>query len=191
MKFYIGIAILVLLIAVSCGEPTVTPKPMAYNRIDIPVEESKRFSFPLFSFEYPESVRIDTIKSPDKNEFWFNVIYPRYNAVIHCTYLDITPQTLSKALDDSYRLAYSHTLRADGINQHVFDNPTEKVSGILYEIEGDVATPAQFFVTDSVRHFLRGSFYYSSKANPDSVAPVTEYVLKNIQQMMKSIVWGE
>jgi hypothetical protein len=188
MKPYIaGVIFLICVILGACQE--YTPKPIGYNRIDIEEDSMKRYNFTDFSFEYPESIRIDIINTKIEKEFWFDIVYPRYNATIHCTYLPITKQTLPKALEDSYHLAYSHTTKADGINQHLYNDPERRVFGILYEIEGDVATPAQFFVTDSVSHFLRGSFYYSAKVDPDSVAPVTEYVLGNICRIINTVKW--
>lgn len=193
--FYTGMAkknifILLLFVLVAVGCKDYTPKPRGYNRIDIQTDRRAEYlCFPEFSFEYSGAAKIDTLKSPNKGERWFNIVYPEYDAVIHCTYLPVTSTTLPKALEDSYHLAYSHSLKADGINQRLFNDRDKKVSGILYEIGGQVATPVQFFVTDSVRHFLRGSFYYSGKVNTDSVAPVTEYIINDIGRMMGSISW--
>ncbi|MDU1904778.1 MAG: hypothetical protein E6772_08345 [Dysgonomonas sp.] len=188
MKPYIaGVVFLISIVFVSCQE--YTPKPIGYNRIDIKEDSMKRYEFSDFSFENPESARIDIINTKIEKEFWFDIVYPQYNATIHCTYLPITKQTLPKALEDSYHLAYSHTTKADGINQHLYNDLERKIFGILYEIEGNVATPAQFFVTDSIHHFLRGSFYYTDKINTDSVAPVTEYIVDNIRRIMNTVEW--
>lgn len=181
-----GIFILFILLA-SCRD--YTPKPIGYNRIEPIESEVKEYVFPNFSFQYPSIVRIDSLNAPRKDETWFNIVYPNYNAVVYCTYLPITKDTFSKAVDDSYHMAYSHTLKASGIEQRLFRSNDDKVSGILYEIDGSVATPIQFFVTDSIRHFLRGSFYYSAKVDADSVAPITEFITKDIERMMSSFEW--
>lgn len=162
---------------------------MGYNRIELPQRNINRYSFPKFSFEYPDYVRIDTLTPSSKNEYWFNIVYPKQEAVLHCTYLPIDMNNLSKVIEDSYHLAYGHAVKADEIKQNLYVNEESKVSGIIYEIEGDVATPVQFFVTDSLRHFLRGSFYYSDKVNIDSVAPFTAMVKEDIQRMIESFFW--
>lgn len=172
---------------ISCRD--YTPRPTGYNRIDFPESRLKKYNFKSFSFEYPDYVVIDTLTSPAKGELWFNIVYPRYDAVIHCTYLPISSKDLSKAVEDSHQLAYSHTLKSEGINHIVYRNEGAGVSGLIYEIEGDVATPIQFFVTDSIKNFFRGSFYYSTKVNMDSVAPVTNHIKEDIRQMIDSFVW--
>ena len=60
---------------------------------------------------------------------------------------------------------------------------------MLYAVEGPVATPLQFFVTDSVDHFMRGSLYFSHKPNPDSVAPVLQRLETDVRIMMESMQW--
>jgi len=182
-----GMVFFVCLLLISCQD--YTPKPTGYNRIEPQEAEIKEYIFPAFSFNYTSAVRIDTLKSPQNEELWFNIVYPQYNAVIYCTYFPITRQSLPQALEDSYHMAYSHTLRASGINQKLYNDSSNQVSGTVYEIEGNVATPAQFFVTDSVNNFLRGSFYYSAKINADSVAPVTEFITKDIENMISSFRW--
>lgn len=170
-----------------CNE--YTPKPIAYNRIDEIETGNVDYNFPKFSFKYSDQTHLDTLKSKVTDEIWFNIVYPKYNAVIYCTYLPVTKLSLPKVLEDSYKLAFSHSLKADEIIQKTYLNADRRVSGTVYSIEGSVATPIQFFLTDSVSNFFRGSFYYTEKVNPDSVAPITEFVLRDIQEMIDSFSW--
>ncbi|QIK53227.1 hypothetical protein G7051_02240 [Dysgonomonas sp. HDW5B] len=182
------VALLMLLMFVSaCNE--YTPKPKGYNRIDNATGETVEYNFPKFSFRYSDQVHIDTLQSKVENEIWFNIIYPKYNAIIYCTYLPVSKLTLPKVLEDSYKLAFSHSLKADEIIQQTYTNVDRGVSGTVYSIEGSVATPIQFFLTDSVSHFFRGSFYYAEKVNSDSVAPITEFVMEDIQEMINTFSW--
>lgn len=182
------VALLMLLMFVSaCNE--YTPKPKGYNRIDNAAGETIEYNFPKFSFRYSDQVHIDTLQSKVKNEIWFNIVYPKYNAIIYCTYLPVSKLTLPKVLEDSYKLAFSHSLKADEIIQQTYTNVDRGVSGTVYSIEGSVATPIQFFLTDSVSHFFRGSFYYAEKVNSDSVAPITEFVMEDIQEMINTFSW--
>lgn len=178
---------LILLQGVGCKD--YTPKPKGYNRIDNPEGGSVEYNFPKFSFKYSDQVRIDTLQAKGKGEIWFNIIYPQFNAIVYCTYVPITKTTLPKVLEDSHRLAYSHTLKAEGIVQEVYVNEDARVSGTLYSIEGNVATPTQFYLTDSISHFFRGSFYYVDKVDMDSVAPITQFVINDIQEMINTFGW--
>lgn len=189
-KYLVSISLfLFLLLSIGCSE--YTPMPKGYNRIDNPKSGYIEYKFPKFSFKYSDRVHIDTLQSKEKGEIWFNIVYPQYNAIIYCTYLPISKENLSKVLEDSYRLAYSHSLKADEIDQKIYMNENSHVWGTLYSITGNVATPAQFYLTDSISHFFRGSFYYTEKVNIDSVAPITEFVMNDIQEMINTFSWRD
>jgi gliding motility-associated lipoprotein GldD len=63
------------------------------------------------------------------------------------------------------------------------------VYGLVYDLGGAVASPVQFYLTDSTNHFLRGSLYFEAKPNPDSIAPVLAYVKKDIELFTRSLEW--
>lgn len=188
-KYIIILRVLCLVVLItSCNEHT--PKPLGYNRIDESPPKYRPYQFFQFSFDCSDQVRVDTLRSEKKNEVWFNVVYPQYNAVIYCTYLPISKQNLPQVLNDSYKLAFSHTVKADAIEQKNYANPSKRVFGTIYSIQGSVATPIQFFLTDSVSQFFRGSFYYTAKVNPDSVAPITQFVMQDIEKLMGTFSWN-
>jgi len=187
MKYKLSILLFLAFIIFSCRD--YTPRPVGYNRIDLPERNIKEFVFPEFSFSYPDYIRIDTLKSSAKNEYWFNIVYPQNGAVIHLTYIRVNKNTVNKAIDDSYHLAYSHAIKAENIEQIAYKNEKAHVSGIFYDIQGDVATPAQFFLTDSLNHFVRGSFYFSTTVDMDSIEPVTERVKEDLKAMIGSFRW--
>lgn len=184
MKISVGIFV-ILCIMTGCKD--YMPKPVGDNRIDREESQYKEYNFPRFAFQYSDIIRIDTLASKSPNEYWFNIAYPDYDAAIYCTYLSITSNALSKVLEDSYYLAYSHSLKANGINQMTYSDEKNHKGGVLYEIEGNVATPLQFFITDSVSNFLRGSLYYTQKVNIDSVAPITALIKNDIMEMISTI----
>ncbi|MBK5721646.1 hypothetical protein JGH11_12265 [Dysgonomonas sp. Marseille-P4677] len=172
----------------SCND--YTPKPKGYARIDRNKIEMKEFRYLDFSFLYPNDAKLEELENGVKNEFWFNLSYPSYNAVVYCTYMSITPAQLSNALEDSYQLAYSHALKAEEIEQTVFTDSVRNKTGIIYEIKGMVAVPVQFYVTDSKSHFLRGSLYFNELVRPDSVAPIVSFLRSDIQEIMQSLEWN-
>ncbi len=83
----------------------------------------------------------------------------------------------------------NHITRADAINEELIYNTDKRVFGILYDLKGNTATAVQFFVTDSINHFLRGSLYFSSEPNPDSLAPVIDFFRQDIAHMIETLKW--
>ncbi len=71
----------------------------------------------------------------------------------------------------------------------VYENAASKVYGMYYEVNGDAASQAQFYVTDSTNHFLVGSLYFYAKPNYDSIYPAAKYLQKDIKRLMESITW--
>lgn len=189
MRIYITL-LLVMLITFSCSKD-YTPKPRGYNRIDKPVYNYNRMETPFFELEYPDFANIEIVeKNETKNNYWFNFIYPNYKASVYCTYLPINKQTLQKAIEDSHHLAFSHSIKADGIKQTPYlSDSTKTINALVFEIDGQVATPLQFYITDNEKNFLRGSVYFDNKVNADSVAPIVEYIKGDIKRMIVSIRW--
>ena len=64
-----------------------------------------------------------------------------------------------------------------------------KVYGNVMNIEGDVATPFQFYLTDSTRHFLRGSLYVKAQINTDSLTPVYDFLKTDAMHMINTFEW--
>lgn len=174
-------------IFIGCTEHT--PKPTGFNRIDKPTYTYKQFDAPDFSIQYAGIATIETVQKGDKSGYWFNILYPNYQATIYCSYIPVTTNSLKDALNDSYHLAYSHTSKANDINPTIFQDYEKKINGTIYDLTGDVATPIQFFVTDSVSHFLRGSLYFDNQVNTDSIAPVVQYIRTDIQKIIENINW--
>ena len=64
-----------------------------------------------------------------------------------------------------------------------------KVYGMFYEVGGNAASQSQFYVTDSINHFLTGSLYFYTKPNYDSILPAAHYLKNDIQKLMETITW--
>ena len=47
----------------------------------------------------------------------------------------------------------------------------------------------QFFATDSTQHFLRAALYFETTPNEDSLAPIHQYLLKDMQHMVNTLRW--
>ncbi|MBB4037725.1 gliding motility-associated lipoprotein GldD [Dysgonomonas hofstadii] len=171
----------------SCAE--YTPRPAGFQRFDRAHYDYLKFENPALSFLYPADAKIEEVKNEANPGYWFNILYPQYNATLYCTYIPIKKEDLSKALDDSYQLAYSHTSRAEGIFQSQYTDSLNHKEGVIYDIKGLVAVPVQFYITDNTSNFLRGSLYFDQNVKIDSVAPIVEYIRSDIVYLMESLKW--
>lgn len=192
MKLYrilsVYLFILITLTSVSCKKK-YTPKPKAYYRIDFPIKEYQNWNtdFP-FSFDHLPMTKIEKDDSKGAEKYWLNIKYPKYRATIHLSYKNID-NNLEEYLEDSRKMAYKHSIVADAIAEQIYINNKEKVYGMIYRIKGNAASSVQFIATDSTKHFLRGALYFRERPNQDSLAPVIQFIDKDIIRLMESLKW--
>jgi gliding motility-associated lipoprotein GldD len=188
---------LLIVVVCSCRQVTV-PKPKGYFRIDFPARRYIIFNgsdihgryLPL-SFEYPAYGKITFQTEFESEPGWFDIDFPGYRARIYLTYKDIK-NDLENLMDQSYKMdVKNHITKADAINENVISNPEHKVYGILYDLKGSTATAVQFFATDSVKHFFRGSLYFAAEPNPDSLAPSIAFFREDITHMIETLRWKD
>jgi len=173
----------------SCS-PDPVPKPRGYFRIDLPEKEYVTFSPQCpFEMDVPLYARIEINRDAASGDScWFNVVFPKYRAKIHCTYLPIKGNS-DALVRDAYTFAARHEMKATGIRRTLVDEKERDVYGVIYDIEGEAASQVQFFLMDSTSHFLRGALYFSARPNMDSLAPVLSFIRKDIVHMAKSLKW--
>lgn len=182
------LSLCITLSSTSCKEKAPTPKPVGHERIDIPKHNYVLSKLQHFSFNRSELSEIEQDKENTPN--WVNINYPSFNAKIYGTYIPITPQKLKEVSTESQKLAFSHAIKADNISQTLYSDSINKVYGVVYTIEGNVASPCQFYLTDSISHFFRGSLYYNSTTSSDSMTEVTKTIREDIQEIVSSLRWG-
>ena len=176
----------------SCDAVVPQPKPKGYPRIELPSNASKALNYPgPFEFEIAQVAIVRP--APERPEFpgglWLNIDYPDFRSTIYLTYLPVT-NNLPELLDAANQQVYQgHVTMSEGIEERALVDSERKVFGRVFQLLGPVATPVQFYLTDSARHFLRGSLYFNYAANYDSIAPILTYLNQDIDRMMSSLVW--
>ncbi|OFX22651.1 MAG: gliding motility lipoprotein GldD [Bacteroidetes bacterium GWA2_31_9b] len=180
--------ILILLIFTGCKKK-YTPKPRAYFRIDLPEKKYQTYESDCpYTFQYPVYANIINDQSKITEKCWVNMDFNKIGGRIHISYKDVN-NNITQLLEDSRNLAYKHSIKADAIHEQVFIKPDKKVYGILYEIEGNAASPVQFFLTDSTNHYVRGALYFNTEPNKDSLAPVIRFIKEDIIYFIESFEW--
>ncbi|MDR0421294.1 MAG: gliding motility lipoprotein GldD [Prevotellaceae bacterium] len=185
----IFIASFACILTVACHNSSATPKPYGYFRITMPENTYQKFDINTkqYSFEYSAIARInERTDKPDQN--WIDIVYPQHNVTIYITYHNVK-NNLDTMVNDSHNFTYRHTIKANAIDEMMYLYPEKKVYGLYAELEGDAASPIQFLLTDSTHNFLRGSLYFNAEPNSDSVAPVVDFIRKDIIHLMETLEW--
>jgi len=174
----------------SCQQ-NYTPKPNAYYRIDFPEKEYRTYdSICPFTFVYPVYGMVIPDVRPTSDPCWLNIRFPKYNGTIHLTYKEIDSD-FDSLIENDWKLLHKIAQRSDGIDYDIIDNPEVKVYGMIYHHSGNAASQVQFFVTDSVKNYLRGALYITAKPNYDSLAPVIAFFREDIIVLIESFRWKE
>jgi gliding motility-associated lipoprotein GldD len=182
-----------LLFLVACNSP-YTIKNKGYSKLSFPAKSYQVFNQTNapYSFEYPSYAIIDENVNKQRTDLqkgkWLNIQFPGQEATIYVSYLAMQAKQLDTLIRDAYTFANNHNNRASSISDSVFQNK-QGVEGIFFTIGGDVATPYQFFLTDSTHHFFRGALYYDTTPNQDSLAPVNAFLLEDIQHILNTFRW--
>ncbi|MCS6794442.1 MAG: gliding motility lipoprotein GldD [Raineya sp.] len=169
-------------------EAQFTPKPKGYNRILLPKNEYRPLpdTFP-YTFEYSKEAIIRPDSSHLAERYWIHVIYPKLGkSEIQITYKNISDnptQKLAELIDDSHRLASKHLYRAEALKYYEYKN-AQNLPVLAIGFEGEIPSHLQFYTTDSVKHFLRAAIYFRTANDNDSLAPVIEFVKRDMLRMI-------
>ena len=172
----------------SCEEIFV-PKPKGYNKIDLPDHAYQRLkeAHP-YTFEYSKYAEIRPDRSRIAEPHWIDIYYPQQECFVQITYKDIrnNKQHFNEHIDDSHKLAIKHNVKAYSIDESVSKTP-KGYTATYFELEGEVPSQFQFYVTDSTDHFLRGALYFKTATRNDSLAPVIKYMKKDILHLINTL----
>ncbi len=191
-KLILSTGLASLLLFSGCWEEEIlVPRPKGYFRIDLPEKEYSRWDdHAPFSFEVPSYCVVDKDSGANVEPYWYNLDYHRFNAVIHLSYKNVH-SNIDTLLNQSRELAIQHQVKANAMKESPVLNDSADVFGLVYEFGGNTASSIQFYLTDSTRHFVRGALYFWARPNADSLAPVLEYLRKDVYRMVESFRWQE
>lgn len=182
---------LLLLVACVRKEENVTPKPRGFFRIDVPEPAYQKLDTVLpFSFDYSKYA-VCSFQDKDSGRYWINITYPQYNVALKMSYLPLNGDLRDMVVAEE-KMVQFHYVKADDVEYSVVSDPTARVYGKIYDIKGrEVACPLQFWLTDSVRHYLRSSLYFNCVPENDSLRPVIEYIRQDAMTLINSFQWRD
>ena len=161
-----------------------TPKPKALIKFDLPKKEYVKIAIDCpFYFESP----VYSLIKKKSDNCLIDIIYPNQNGILYISYFSLE-NNLNEHLEQSQKLAYNHNVN-DNFPQFYF-NDSLKVYGVLFEYDAMSATAAQFYLTDSVSHFLRGALYFNTEIN-DSILPINNFLKYDIRHLIETFDWKD
>ncbi|MGL4631363.1 MAG: gliding motility lipoprotein GldD [Leadbetterella sp.] len=193
MVRYCGFCLLLVVWVMSCGK-TVSdyyPKPKGFVRLDLPLATYQALNGTMpYTFEYSKHAVITPDKSKDAEPNWILVEYPELEAKIQLTYKPLFGdlKKLNAHIRDAYKLAAKHQIKAESQTEQVVNFKNGK-NGVIIQIEGEVPSHFQFYMTDTTKHYIRGAVYLKYATLNDSLTPVVDYLKKDCLHLMETLQW--
>ena len=181
--------VLPLLLLLGCSDPP-TPRPRGWFRIDLPPQEyiAQTTAAP-FTAELPAYARL-AARQQNEHVRWFDLRFAKQRATVHLTWTPVQGN-LPQLIEDAHGFKAKHEALAAKIGRERVLREEDRVFGTLFDVEGDVASPMVFYLTDSTANFLYGALYFDTRPNADSLAPVTERLREDVRHMAATLKWRE
>jgi gliding motility-associated lipoprotein GldD len=193
-KFFLFELFFIAAVVLSCNSD-YTFKKRGYFKIHFPEKKYQSFDKPgyPYSFEYPIYANIvkdsTFFESKPENDWWINIDFPQFGGRMYVSYKEIGKNKFDSLVNDAFTMSYKqHTYKASAIDDSVMHTPNN-VEGIYFSLSGNTATANQFFLTDSVKHFLRGALYFDATPNEDSLGIVNDFLKKDLQHLINTLKW--
>lgn len=166
-----------------------SPKPRGYCRIYFPEKNYRLFDTTCpYKFEIPVYAKMSVGKLKNPQPYWYNLDFPQYKATVHLSYKPVN-KNIDNLIDTMHYFAQTHQVKATGLEQTVVIRDSAKVYGLVFDIGGNTASSLQFYLTDSIHHFLRGSLYFNVKPNVDSLKIVIDFIRKDVIHLINTTQW--
>jgi gliding motility-associated lipoprotein GldD len=184
----LSIAFLLTIFLVACTEnELLIPKPPAHLRMEFPDRAYARttddcpYSLDLASY-------MESSPASAENPCHRDIQLGSFNGVIHLSYLKVDT-LLAEYINYSISKVEEHIVKAAAIEDTNIIIPDKRIFGTFFEIQGNAASPFQFYFTDSVNHFIRGAVFFNTKPNYDSIYPVLQYVKRDLIHLITETEW--
>lgn len=189
-----GICFLLLPMLLSTGcSHDVVPKPRGYFRIDLPVDSGITVASNCpFSAEVPVYASLVTgagSGNADGTVCWTDLVFPDQRAAVHMTWRSIQGD-LPELVHDAHEFKAKHESMATRIKAEEVLRGDDRVFGSLFFVDGNVASPMVFYLTDSTSNFLYGALYFDVRPNSDSLAPVTGRIRADLRRFAHTLRWN-
>lgn len=191
MRLKLIVLSLLTLFIMGCSGGSFVPKPRGLNHIELPpvgYQEFNMDSIP-YSFSYSKNAKIAS-KNGSRNEQIIE--YTELGAKVWLTHFPIknNEDTLDALMYTTYKLLQKNNVKAESIDADSIKTKSGNTA-MIFNLSGEVPTQFQFFMHDNTTNFLRGALYFETAKKNDSLAPIIEYVKKDVEELINTLEWRD
>ncbi len=173
----------------SCTSEIAVPKPSLYLRINFPAKEYTSIDTNCpYTFEVNKAYHLKDVSNALANTCHKEMDLGPLNGTFQLSYMKMV-EPLSAYVNYMNDKVEEHLIKATGKNIRNIINPEKKVYGTIFELEGNVATPIQFYLTDSTSQFFSGVLYFNTVPNYDSLRTSIQYVSEDLEKLINTFEW--
>lgn len=172
------------------ADDTPIPRRHGYPRIQLYDADYRTATVANVSFLINTGAQIAlTDSAAGRKGTWFNITYPRYGAVIHCTVTNAPTSELDGIIDNR---AERMALNTGGAYTEVTDfepRGEHDFTAQMLVTPAESVTPIQFLASDGRHTVISGSMTFRTDAHtqPDSVAPIIAALRNDMTTMLNSL----
>jgi len=180
------------ILTAACSDDRAVPRPEGFPRIEAYPETYT--SLPGNSrpeFIVNDSARIVSVREAPtgSSDRWYTLYYPRYGALLYLTFTATAPEGSTTVIDNRLKRMALNSGGARSILT-TLESPGGYKSRLMTTPAGTV-TPVQFLsVRDDRKIIVSGAVFIdgaSSASSPDSLAPVINYLERDILHALKNL----
>ena len=185
MKFGAVIICVALVLTCACSRsPKPMPRPVAYPFIARAYDTTYCTVSEQFNLQLNSQAEITDRNPGDSKCPNFEVRYEKYGATLYvqCWHTDSYERYLEIAENRAERAErdYGNTVP----KSMTIDR--DKIAGVVNRTTDKTLTPFHFFVGDNSRNLAYGVVVADNAYNPDSIAPVYDYILDDILHLLNN-----
>ena len=185
---FVPIALIVLL---SCDEETYIPKPPTHLRLELPDHTySNHKDSCQYSFDVASIYTVENAPGTEASSCHRRIQLGPLNGTVFLRYWDME-EPLAYYVNNANDEIDRHKGKAQNVIDELILRADDDVYGIIFQLEGDVATPFQFYLTDSTDRFMYGEVLFNMAPNYDSLKPTLDYLRKDLDQLLQSFKWPQ
>ena len=185
-----GFLLIISLFILACeAKQKAIPKPPTYLRVELPERSYSNFEDETCSLFFTKPSYF-SVKKAQGNTCNKDIEFSSLNGTLHLSYIKMDT-TLAAYVNYANDKVDEHKIKATSIRDTHFISKENNAYGTFFELQGNVATPFQFYLTDSITTFVSGVVYFNARPNYDSIRPVLDFVKKDLYKMMETLHWNK